>query len=130
MTRRKRAPEPEETEEEAEETVEGSPGAGACVLVVLGGAVTAGAFAASPTVGVLGVWAVGTGALWRAARRRQVSDSSAPPPPGGDRPSCGECTGHSLIGVTPLEGQKGMLIYKSAPVDRPNHTHIHLGPAT
>ena len=112
--------------EESEEPAGASPAAGACVLVVLGGAAVGGAFAASPTVGVLAVWVAGTGALWRAARRRRVSDSSAPPPPREGRPSCRECAGHSLIGVTPLEGQKGMLIYKSAPPDRPNHTHIHL----
>ena len=28
--------------------------------------------------------------------------------------------------MTPSETQKGMLIYKSAPPDRPNHTHIHM----
>jgi hypothetical protein len=66
------------------------------------------------------VWAIGA---W------QMSDSSAPPPPGKGRPSCRECAGHELIGVTPLESEEGMLIYKSAPPDRPHHTHIHIAAA-
>lgn len=65
------------------------------------------------------VWAIGA---W------QMSDSSATPPPGEGRPSCRECAGHTLVGVTPSETRKGMLIYKSAPPDRPNHTHIHMAP--
>lgn len=63
------------------------------------------------------VWAVGA---W------QMSDSSATPPPGKGRPSCRECAGHELVGVTPSENQKGMLIYTTAPPDRPNHTHVHV----
>ncbi|WP_406355025.1 hypothetical protein OHB56_21140 [Streptomyces sp. NBC_01635] len=98
--------------------------AGACVLAVLGGAALAVVFALSSEAGVLTVWAVGVTAVWRAARR-PVSDSSAPPPPGEDRPSCSECAGHDFVSVTPSETQKGMLIYKTSPPDRPNHTHIH-----
>jgi hypothetical protein len=111
--------------EESEE--ERSPLAGACVLVVLAGVVVAVAFAIDEAVGVLLVVAAGAVALWRSARR--VSDSSATPPPEGGRPSCRECAGHQLVSVTPLEDQKGMLIYKTAPPDRPNHTHIHVVPA-
>lgn len=123
MSRKRRAePEPEE---QAEETPERSATAGAVVLTVLGTGAVGGIVAASTTVGVLGLWVVGTGALWWTLRR-PVSDSSAPPPPREERPSCNECAGHELIGVTPFEGQKGMLIYKSAPTDRPNHTHIHI----
>ncbi|MEU6229969.1 hypothetical protein [Streptomyces sp. NPDC047042] len=106
---------------------ERSPLAGACVLVVLGGVVVAVAFAIDEAAGVLFVIVSGTAALWRSARRR-VSDSSATPPPQKGRPSCRECAGHELVSVTPLEGQKGMLIYKTAPPDRPAHTHIHLAP--
>ncbi len=108
-----------------DEPVEGSPAAGACVLIALGAGATGAAFALSPTVGILSLWTVGTAALWRAARRR-MSDMPATPPPREERPSCSECAGHELVSVTPLEGQKGMLIYKTAPADRPNHTHIHL----
>lgn len=63
------------------------------------------------------VWAVGA---W------QMSDWSATPPPEEGRPSCRECAGHELVSVTPLESQKGMLIYTSAPPDRPNYTHVHI----
>lgn len=115
----------QQAEAEPEEPSGAGPMAGAVVLTVLGTGAAGGIVAVSQPIGILGLWAIGTGALWWALRR-PVSDSSAPPPPGGDRPSCDECTGHSLIGVTPLEGQKGMLIYKSAPPNRPNHTHIHL----
>jgi len=110
---------PEEPPEEP------SRAAGGCVLMVLVGAATAVVFAVSPTVGVLALWAIGAVTLWRAADRR-VSDSSATPPPQEERPSCDECAGHELVSVTPLEGQKGMLIYKTAPANRPNHTHVHI----
>lgn len=103
---------------------ESSGAAGGCVLVVLGGAATAALFAVDESVGVLGVTAAGTFALWRSARR--VSDTSATPPPGEDRPSCRECAGHSLVSVTPLAGQKGMLIYTSAPPGTSNYTHVHV----
>ena len=97
----------------AEESVQRSPLAGGCVLVVLAGVVLAA------------VWVVGVAAVWWSARRR-VSVSSAPPPPRSGRPSCRECAGHTLVDVTPLEGEEGMLIYKTVPPDRPNHTHIHI----
>ncbi|USQ82646.1 hypothetical protein NFX46_01990 [Streptomyces phaeoluteigriseus] len=103
--------------------------AGGCVLVVLAGVVVGAAFAVDQAAGVLLVVVTGTFALWRSARR--VSDSSATPPPGEDRPSCRECAGHELASVTPLEGQKGMLIYKVELPNRPGHTHIHIaGEAT
>lgn len=110
---------PDEAEPE-----EPSRSAGACVLVVLGGVVVAVAFAVDEAVGVLLVVGAGMVALWRSIRR--VSVSSATPPPQEGRPVCNECAGHELIGVTPLGGQKGMLIYTSAPPDRPNHTHVHV----
>lgn len=59
----------------------GSPAAGGCVLVVLGGTVFAAVFAASPTTGVLTVWAAGVTALWRAAHRMPKIDNPSPPPP-------------------------------------------------
>ncbi|MGC9382872.1 hypothetical protein [Streptomyces sp. MH13] len=108
-----------------DETEEPSRAAGALVLAVLGGAVLAVVFALSVEAGILAVWLAAAIAVWWAASRR-VSDSSAPPPPLPERPSCRECRGHELIGVTPLEGQKGMWIYKTAPPGRPHHTHIHL----
>jgi hypothetical protein len=114
--------EPKKSAKEPEET---SRVAGGCVLVTLGGTAAAAAFAVDEAVGVLGVVAVGWVALWRSARRR-VSDSSATPPPEEGRPSCRECAGHGLVSVTPSETQKGMLIYTSAPPDRPNHTHVHV----
>ena len=119
MGRRKPEPDP------AEEPVERSPLAGALVLVVLAGVVLAAVWAASPEAGVLTVWVAGGSAVWWSARRR-MSDSSATPPPGEGRPSCRECAGHTLVDVTPLEGEEGMLIYKTVPPDRPNHTHIHV----
>lgn len=103
---------------------ESSGAAGGCVLVVLSGIATAALFAVDEAAGVLGVTAAGTVALWRSARH--LSDSSATPPPGEDRPSCRECAGHDLVSVTPLEGQKGMLIYQVELPDRPGHTHIHI----
>lgn len=109
----------------AEEPEESSRAAGAFVLVVLVGVLAAVVFAVSPTVGVLALWAVGVLLLWRSARRR-VFDSSATPPPQEERPSCHECAGHELVNVAPLEGQKGMLIYTSAPPDQPNYTHVHI----
>ena len=119
MARRKSDPAP------VEEPVQRSPLAGGCVLVVLGGVVLAAVWAASPEAGVLVVWVAGVAAVWWSARRR-VSVSSAPPPPEEGRPSCRECAGHTLVGVAPLESEEGMLIFKSVPPDRPNHTHIHI----
>ncbi|KUN34817.1 hypothetical protein AQJ30_27490 [Streptomyces longwoodensis] len=63
------------------------------------------------------VWAIGA---W------QMSDTSATPPPPSARPSCRECAGHELVNVTPLEGQKGMLIYTSAESEESNKTHVHI----
>lgn len=108
------------------EPEEPSRAAGACVLVVLGGVVAAVVFAVSPTAGVLAVWVVGAALLWRSARRPVRHVSAPTPPPGEERPTCSECAGHTLVSATPLGGQKGMLIYKSASPDRPNHTHIHV----
>lgn len=111
------------------EVIEDAPSraAGACVLAVLAGVALAVVFAVSVEAGILAVWVAGGSAVWWSARRR-MSDSSATPPPGEGRPSCRECAGHELVSVTPLESEKGMLIYKTAPPDRPNHTHIHIAP--
>ncbi|MGW1609427.1 hypothetical protein ACWCQZ_08515 [Streptomyces sp. NPDC002285] len=109
-----------------DEPEERSRAAGACVLAALGGVLVAVAFAIDEAVGVLLVVVSGTVGLWRSARR--MSDSSAPPPPEVERPSCSECTGHELVGVTPSETQKGMLIYKTQPPGKPHHTHIHVAP--
>ncbi|WP_075662238.1 hypothetical protein [Streptomyces acidiscabies] len=103
---------------------DGSPVAGACVLIVLGGVAVAAAFAVDEAAGILTVVTAGTVALWRSARR--MSDSSATPPPREGRPSCRECAGHTLLSVTPLAGRKGMSIYTSAPPDRPAYTHVHI----
>jgi hypothetical protein len=108
-----------------EEPEQRSAVAGGCVLLVLAGVPLAVLWALSDAAGVLAVWVVGAAAVWWSARRR-VSDSSATPPPERERPSCRECAGHELVDVTPSETQKGMLIYKSAPPDRPNHTHVHI----
>ncbi|MBZ3909411.1 hypothetical protein [Streptomyces acidiscabies] len=108
----------------SEEAEEPSRASGACALAVLGGVVVAVAFAIDEAAGVLFVVTAGTAALWRSARR--MSDSSATPPPQKGRPTCRECAGHTLLGVTPLEGQKGMSIYTSAPPDRPSYTHVHI----
>ncbi|MFF4943718.1 hypothetical protein [Streptomyces rubiginosohelvolus] len=122
MSRRKKA-----TEELEEAASEPSRAAGGCVLAVL--VLVAGAvlFAVLGTLAVLIVWAVGAVALRRAVRR-PLSDSSAPPPPREGRPSCRECAGHTLVSVTPSGTQKGMLIYKTASPERPNHTHVHIAP--
>lgn len=75
MSRKKKA---EEQPEPAEDLPESSPAAGACVLVVLGGAVLAGVWAASPSAAVLTVWVVGAGAVWWCVRH---TANPAPPPP-------------------------------------------------
>lgn len=117
--------------DDAEQGLEEEPGrsraAGGCVLFAFGAVVAAAIFAFSAAAGVLTLWVVGTFTLWRAARR--MSGSSATPPPEKGHPSCGECTGQGLVGVTPSESQKGMVIYSFALPGRPNHTHIHLSPA-
>ncbi|MGI3199640.1 hypothetical protein ACRJ4W_15415 [Streptomyces sp. GLT-R25] len=119
MARRKQAA------EEPPELEERSALAGAVVVVLLGALVFGVLFAWSDAAGILAVWIAATALGWWRVRR-PVSDSSAPPPPQEDRPSCRECAGHTLIGVTPSETHKGMLIYTSAPPDRPNHTHVHV----
>lgn len=99
------------------EPEEPSRAAGACVLVVLVGGVTAVVFVISMTVGVLSVWAVGTALLWRSARRC-VSDSSATPPP----PSSGDVfAGHSGEIARVQEGPgEGMWILYPAPGEEVN----------
>ncbi|MFE0819151.1 hypothetical protein [Streptomyces sp. NPDC058847] len=114
-----------QTAEEPQEHEERGAFAGAVVVVALGAAGFGGLFAWSDAAGTLAVWVVATGMVWWSVRR-PVSDSSAPPPPGEDRHSCSECAGHTLLGVTPSRTQKGMLIYRSVPPDRPNHTHVHV----
>ncbi|MFF7561944.1 hypothetical protein ACFZB4_18475 [Streptomyces pseudovenezuelae] len=106
-------------ERAAEPVEEPSRAAGACVLVVLAGIVVAAAFAFDEAAGVLLVVVAGAVALYRSVRRT----ANPAPPPGVERPSCRECAGHELLDV---KGQKGMLIYTSAPPDRPNHTHVHV----
>lgn len=64
-----------------EEQPQRSHAAGACVLLILGGGALAAVIVAAPAAGVLLVWCLGMGALWRAVRRGPVSDSSATPPP-------------------------------------------------
>ncbi|MFE0329056.1 hypothetical protein ACFW08_20185 [Streptomyces sp. NPDC058960] len=64
----------------AEEEPTGSPMAGGCVLVVLGGVAFAVVFKASPAVGVLAVWVLGAAAVWWAARRRKGTDQPLPSP--------------------------------------------------
>lgn len=124
MSRKKRAPEPEP--EEVDDMLDGSPMAGACVLIVLAVGALAVVYAVSPDAAIFTTWAAGMFAMWRVARHRMSDMRVAPPPLPSERPSCSECAGHELISVTPLGGQKGMLIYKTAPADRPNHTHVHL----
>lgn len=106
------------------EPEEPSRAAGACVLVVLVGVVTAVVFAVSPTAGPLFVWGAGTVAVWWHVRR--VSDKSAPPPPVPGRSFCRKCAGQEPVSVTPSETQKGMLIYSYALAKRPGHTHTHV----
>lgn len=61
-----------------EEPAEGSPAAGACVLVVVGGVALAVVFAASRTAGILTLLGVAVLALWWSVRR---TANPAPPPP-------------------------------------------------
>ncbi|MET8773361.1 hypothetical protein [Streptomyces sp. NPDC004658] len=70
--------------EESEEQPEGSPVAGACVLVVLGGAVLAVVYAVSPDAGIGAVWVVGIVAMWRVAK--SVRGAANPAPPGSPAP--------------------------------------------
>ncbi|MFJ3590126.1 hypothetical protein ACIQUY_31900 [Streptomyces sp. NPDC090231] len=66
--------------EEPEETPEGSPAAGACVLVVLGGGALAVIYAVSPDAAIFTIWAAGMVAMWRVARSVRRAPSPAPPP--------------------------------------------------
>ncbi|GHF74029.1 hypothetical protein [Streptomyces thermodiastaticus] len=58
----------------------GSPAAGGCVLVTLGGGALAAVFAASEEAGVLTVWALAAAALWWSARRWKGTDQPLPSP--------------------------------------------------
>ncbi len=79
MSRKKRpAPEPEETEDDAPE---GSPVAGACVLIVLAVGALAVVYAVLPDAAIAAVWVVGAGTVWRLVRR--TANPAPPPPPEG-----------------------------------------------
>lgn len=79
MSRKKRpAPEPEETEDD---TPEGSPVAGACVLIVLAVGALAIVYAVSPDAAIFTIWAAGMFAMWRVARSVRRAPNPAPPPP-------------------------------------------------
>jgi hypothetical protein len=107
------------TDTEEEET--GSPAAGACVLVLLGGGALAALFAASDAAGVLTVWTVGTIALWRAARhQKSMSDAANPAPPPGSGPSSGD---KPADGTTVVR-REGMLIYRRPDPNNPHRTII------
>ncbi|MYX16866.1 hypothetical protein GTY67_26315 [Streptomyces sp. SID8374] len=71
----------DETEEEQEKSDEGSPAAGGCVIALGIGVPLAGVYAASVDAGVLATLAIGTAALWRAARSVPSTANPAPPPP-------------------------------------------------
>lgn len=74
--------EPEEpAEDEQEKPTEGSRTAGALVLIALGGGAVAALYAVAPTAAVGTVWVLGTGALWKAARRQTKIENHSPPPP-------------------------------------------------
>lgn len=116
---------PEGTEPEADKR---APVKRLALLSAAGYVVLASDYTTYAVGGGCVAWVVAALAVGHGGRREveKVSDSPAPPPPPPERPSCSECAGHELVSVTPLNGQKGMLIYKTAPADRPNHTHIHL----
>lgn len=59
--------------------------AGGCVVVVLAGAAVAVIASVAPGAAILGLWAVGLGALWQAVRK--VPDGSHSPPPPDPLPS-------------------------------------------
>lgn len=94
-------------EQVEEPTEEPSRAAGACVLVVLAGVVTAVVFAISPTAGVLSAWMVGALALWRSARR--MSDSSATPPPRGVALDSGVNAGRRLVKARAVYDPNGVM---------------------
>lgn len=64
-----------------EEPVEGSPAAGACVLVVVGGVALAAVFVASRTAGILTLLGAAVLALWWSVRH--TANPAPPPPPEG-----------------------------------------------
>ena len=93
--------------------------AGACVLVVLVGAVTALVFVVSATAGVLALWAVGAGLLWRSARRR-MSDSSATPPPRGVAPDSSIDAARSRARARGVYDPSGVMCVYQAPREEVN----------
>ncbi|MFI1524952.1 hypothetical protein [Streptomyces griseus] len=70
-----------DTEDPADEPTDGSPAAGGCIIALGIGAPLAGVYAASTEAGILATLAIGTGALWRAARSVPSAANPAPPPP-------------------------------------------------
>ncbi|GGV34336.1 hypothetical protein GCM10010293_36770 [Streptomyces griseoflavus] len=91
----------------AETEREPSRAAGGCVLVVLAGAALAGVFAASTEAGILTLWVVAAGALWRAARKKMPDAANPAPPPGSTPLSEAEEAGHGGVRV---ERRDGMLV--------------------
>ncbi|MFQ6200699.1 hypothetical protein ACLMMR_42325, partial [Streptomyces sp. NPDC000405] len=93
----------------------GSRAAGACVLVVLGGAVVGVAFALDEAAGVLLVVVAGGFALYRSARRMSDSRTTPPPPLSGDvyaahsdeiaRIQQGPGEGLTILYPKPVEGE-------------------------
>jgi hypothetical protein len=75
MSRKKQA------KEQPEEVPEGSPVAGACVLVILTVVLLAAVYVVSEAVGVLVTSAGATVGLWHAARSMWGALNPAPPPP-------------------------------------------------
>jgi hypothetical protein len=69
-----------DADEEVEAEPEGSPVAGACVLIALGGAALAVIYAVSPDAGIFAIWATGMFAMWRVARSVRRAPNPAPPP--------------------------------------------------
>lgn len=67
-------------EKEAEASPEPSRAAGWFVLLALAAVAVAVVFALSTEAGILSLWAAGTAAVWRAARRRKGPDLPLPSP--------------------------------------------------
>ncbi|MGA5108692.1 hypothetical protein [Streptomyces pseudogriseolus] len=67
-------------EKAAEASPEPSRAAGWFVLLALAAVAVAVVFALSTEAGILSLWAAGTAALWRAARRRKSPDLPLPSP--------------------------------------------------
>ncbi|MEU0343161.1 hypothetical protein ABZ092_30485 [Streptomyces bobili] len=106
---------------------EPSRAAGGCVLVVLGGALVAVAFAVDEAAGVLLVVASGAVALWRSARRLSVS--SATPPPGDAPLLDGERAVQELADGTTLVNREGMSIFLKDDPRTPGRTRVRVVPA-